>query len=166
SRASILSGLYPSRDRFTRWNCFQDQDVPGITSMPMHFKNNGYKTTSFSKVYNDISDGKGSWDEVWNAPLSTTKWDYQSQEAINDFEERNKNRSQDLSTRDVTNLPKKGIAVEASDVSDVTYIDGRTASTVINKLQEFKNSGDRFFLAASFKKPQLPFNAPQKYWDL
>src|SRR5690606_9536580 len=95
SRASLLSGLYASRTRFMGWNCSQDQDVPGIVSLPMHFKHNNYKTVSLGKVYNNFEDGKGSWDEIWRAPTTTTAWDYQSQEGIRIFEALNVDRSTD-----------------------------------------------------------------------
>lgn len=97
SRASILSGLYASRSRFIGWNCSQDQDVPGIVSLPMHFKNNNYRTVSLGKVYNNFEDGKGSWDEVWRPAITTTAWDYQSKEGINIFEKLNTERQKDTS---------------------------------------------------------------------
>ena len=65
SRASLLSGIYPGSKRFTRWNCSQDKDIPGIVSLPMYFKNNNYQTISLGKIYNNFEDGKGSWVENW-----------------------------------------------------------------------------------------------------
>ena len=107
SRASLLSGIYPSVNRFTQWNCAQDKDVPGTVSLPMHFRNNNYKTVSLGKVYNNLDDGHGSWDICWAPPVSTTTWDYQSAEGIRIFEERNKERYKNTSNRDNNNLPKK-----------------------------------------------------------
>ena len=85
SRAILLSGLYGSPNRFNGWNCSQDQDVPGLVSLPMHFKNNNYTTVSLGKVYNNFEDGKGSWTEVWRPAMTTTAWDYQSEEGISIF---------------------------------------------------------------------------------
>ena len=64
SWASTLSGIRPNRNRFLDFNCWQDKDVPGVLSLPMHFKNNGYTTVSLGKIYHHITDGKGSWTET------------------------------------------------------------------------------------------------------
>ncbi len=166
SRASMLSGIYPGTNRFTKWNCDQDNDVPGLVSLPMLFRNNNYKTVSLGKVYNNFGDGKGSWNEEWRPPISTTTWDYQATESIRIFEERNKERYKNTKVRNNNNLPQKGPAYENPDVSDIIYHDGQIASRAIEELQEFRNSSQPFFLAVGFHKPHLPFNAPQKYWDI
>lgn len=166
SRASLLSGLYASRTRFDRWNCSQDVDVPGVVSLPMHFRNNNYKTISLGKVYNNFEDGKGSWDEIWRPSVSTTQWDYQTREGIKIFEKLNAAEAENTALRDNKNLPKRGVPFERGDVPDGTYEDGRIANRAIENLQQLKNSSAPFFLAVGFNKPHLPFNAPAKYWDL
>lgn len=166
SRASLLSGIYPGQDRFLKWNTSQDNEIPGIVSLPMHFRNNGYKTVSLGKVYNNFEDGMGSWDRNWRPPMTTTAWDYQSKEGIRIFEERNRDRYKDSRTRNNNNLPQRGLAYERPDVPDITYEDGRIANRAIEELQNFQNSSEPFFLAVGFHKPHLPFNAPAKYWDL
>ncbi len=166
SRASLLSGIYPGKSRFIGWNCSQDKDIPGIVSLPMHFRNNNYKTVSLGKVYNNFEDGKGSWDENWRPSVTTTAWDYHSKEGIRIFEERNKDRYKDTGIRNNNNLPQRGPAYEGPDVPDITYMDARIANRAIEELQNFQNSSEPFFLAVGFHKPHLPFNAPKKYWDL
>lgn len=166
SRASMMSGLYASRDRFLNWNCSQDKDVPGIVSLPMHFKNNGFETVSLGKVYNNFEDGRGSWDENWRPAPTTTAWDYQDKESIRIFENLNRERWEDTKPRNNHNLPQRGPAFEYPDVPDITYEDGIIATKAIEKLQEFKNNNKPFFLAVGFKKPHLPFNAPSKYWEI
>lgn len=166
SRATLLSGLYASRTRFLSWNCSQDEDVHGIVSLPMHFKNHHYKTVSLGKVYNNFEDGKGSWDEVWRPAVTTAVWDYQTRDGIKVFEDLNAEREQDIEVRNNSNLPRRGLAYEQADVPDVAYMDGRIASEAIERLQEFKTNSQSFFLAVGFQKPHLPFNAPRKYWDM
>jgi iduronate 2-sulfatase len=166
SRASMLSGIYPTSSRYNKWNCSQDMDVPGVVSLPMHFRNNNYQTVSLGKVYNNFEDGKGSWDKNWRSPITTTLWDYQSKEGIQIFEELNKDRFEDISVRNNSNLPKPGLPYENPDVPDITYKDGRIANRAIEELQRFQNNTEPFFLAVGFHKPHLPFNAPKKYWDI
>ncbi|MDX1285371.1 MAG: sulfatase [Draconibacterium sp.] len=152
SRASILSGIRPNRTRFLTYHCWQDKDVPGTVSLPMHFKNNGYTTVSLGKIYHHQTDGKGSWNKRWS-PKNTNAsgWrDYMLDENIQ-LEIEGKTR---------------GKPYEKADVKDGKYKDGKIANQAIEELKAFKESGEPFFLAVGFLKPHLPFNAPSKYWDL
>lgn len=152
SRASILSGIRPNRHRFLNYDCWQDKDVPGVVSLPMHFKNNGYSTVSLGKVYHHATDGSGSWDKRWSPPQKKgTSWrDYLTEENI----------KLDTSTK------TRGNPFEKADVSDEAYKDGKIAKQAIKELKNFKNNNEPFFLAVGFLKPHLPFNAPSKYWEL
>lgn len=165
SRASILSGIYPSQNRLVGWNCSQDNDLPGIVSLPMYFRNNNYTTISLGKVYNNFDDGKGSWDKKWTPPVEN-RWDYQSEKGKQIFAERNEKRQNDIKIRNINNLPQPGPAYERIDVPDLVYEDGRIAIRAIEELQNLQNNNKPFFLAVGFKKPHLPFNAPSKYWDI
>ncbi|WP_262920005.1 sulfatase [Niabella hibiscisoli] len=60
----------------------------------------------------------------------------------------------------------KADAFEFTEGEDEKYPDGQIARETIKLLNKFKDSGEPFFLATGFKKPHLPFCAPQKYWDL
>ncbi|WP_421829266.1 sulfatase [Larkinella sp.] len=55
---------------------------------------------------------------------------------------------------------------EAANVADEDYPDGLTANLAVSKLKELAGKKQPFFLGIGFFKPHLPFNAPQKYWDL
>lgn len=55
---------------------------------------------------------------------------------------------------------------EKADVNDADYPDGLSANLAITKLKELSNRKQPFFLGVGFFRPHLPFNAPQKYWDL
>lgn len=152
SRASLLSGLRPNQHRFLNFSCFQDKDVPGVVSLPMHFRNNGYTTVSLGKVYHHETDGMGSWDRVWRpSPSTPTDWlDYQTE----------------LNIKTYKSPAARGCPYEKADVPDNAYFDGRIADRAMDELRQFKKEGKPFFLAVGFLKPHLPFNAPKKYWDL
>lgn len=170
SRATLLSSLYPSNKRFLEWNCSLDQDVPGVVSLPMHLRNNNYRTISYGKIFNNLDDGKGSWDELWRPVVDSPDmiaWEYLSKEGRKIFEDINQARLKDLRTRTSNHLPLYGPAYESADVPDDAYMDGKVAVKAIEKLQELKlNTAQPFFLAVGFYKPHSPFNAPKKYWDL
>ncbi len=63
-------------------------------------------------------------------------------------------------------LKKQVKPYEAGEVNDEGYPDGNTTNLAISKLQEMKDKNTPFFMGVGFFKPHLPFNAPQKYWDL
>jgi arylsulfatase A-like enzyme len=152
SRASLLSGVRPGRGRFTTYNSALDRDLPGATSLPMQFRQHGYKTLSLGKIFNNPYDGHGSWDIEWRPKpeIRTSPHDYQLE----------KNIALDISGQ------SRGRAYEMADVEDEAYKDGKIATRAIEELESFKASGEPFFLAVGFLKPHLPFNAPKEYWDL
>ncbi len=151
SRASLLTGLRPMRNRFLYFYDRADELAPGITSLPLHFRNNGYYTISNGKVFHHGDDMVQSWNERWNPGSRSMSWrDYALPENIH------LDTAKDL----------KGPPFERAVLQDTAYKDGKTAEKVIGDLRRLKEKGQPFFLAAGFLKPHLPFNAPEKYWKL
>ncbi len=152
TRASLLTGVRPKRDRFVTYATKVDEDLPGALTLPEHFRKNGYTTLSNGKVFHHRTD---TADRSWSAkpwyPNTGGNWrNYLIKENQAVAEENN----------------GRGPAFECSDVPDNAYIDGQIADHAIEDLQRLKDAGDPFFLAAGFIKPHLPFNAPKRYWDL
>jgi arylsulfatase A-like enzyme len=159
SRASIMTGLYPTRTRFTSYLTRIDEDAPGITSLPGHFKNNGYYTASFGKIFHHLDDGLSSWSETpWRADYV----DLHSQEYWRDYR-----NEENLWTKvDSVPLGLAGPAWEKGNVPDNAYYDGKMAESAVEKIKELAKMNQPFFFGVGFLKPHLPFNAPAKYWDL
>jgi iduronate 2-sulfatase len=63
-------------------------------------------------------------------------------------------------------LGQKPPPFERGVMEDIAYKDGKTAEKVISDLRRLKEGDKPFFLTAGFLKPHLPFNAPEKYWQL
>ena len=136
SRASVLTGLRPDttgvQDNPTDFR----EVLPGVVTLPQHFKDHGYHTRSVGK----IAHGDAAWkDELsWSAPIWREPWRY----------------------IDKTKSP----SWQALDVDDDDLADGRIANAAVEVLTEIKDQ--QFFLAVGFNKPHLPFYAPSKYFDL
>ena len=150
SRASVMTGVRPARNRFVNHKTWADKDVPNALSCPKHFKNNGYHTISNGKVFHHRKDDIDSWSEEPWRPKGTWR---------NYLVEENKKLAE-------KNPYSAGPAFEAVDVGDSAYFDGMIADKSIADLKRLKGMDKPFFLAVGFLKPHLPFNAPKRYWDL
>jgi iduronate 2-sulfatase len=179
SRASLLSGLRP--DSFGgQANRFREA-VPDVVTLPQHFKNHGYFSQSFGKIYH------GSWatayvgnsfqDPVsWSAPrfASSPRYYFTVEgvrvarqvfyESNDKFLSKVKKNPHDADQW--TQHFVRGLATEAPDVSDDLPGDGQVAVAALKKLREIHADPQPFFLAVGFMKPHLPFVAPRRYWDL
>jgi len=152
SRASLLTGLRPTRYRFLTYSTWAQQDAPGIVTLPEHFRRHGYTTISLGKVFHHQQDCPQSWSEpAWRPRPEHRGRDYMLPENVA------------IAARDPRGL---GPAYECADVSDDAYRDGKIALRAIQELRRLKEKGRPFFLAVGFLKPHLPFNAPKRYWDL
>ncbi|MDV6031814.1 MAG: sulfatase [Phycisphaera sp. RhM] len=179
SRASLLSGLRP--DSFAgKANVFRKL-VPDVVTLPQHFKNHGYFTQSFGKIYH------GAWKTAyvgdsfqdppsWSAPrFASSPRYYFSDEGVRIAREVFQ-QSRDRFLAHVTKDPDdpeqwtrhfvRGLATEAPDVSDDLPGDGQIAVAALDTLRKIHRNPAPFFLAVGFMKPHLPFVAPRRYWDL
>lgn len=154
SRASLLSGLRPDRNRFVGYSTRKDEDAPEATSLPRHFRQQGYITRSRGKIYHHRNDDLDAWsDASWSperSPCGSGR-NYHSPENVRLESAENDSR---------------GPAFEAGDVDDFTYFDGQMTRQCIRDLRELSQQDQPFFLAAGFMKPHLPFNAPRRFWDM
>ena len=147
SRASLLTGVRPTQNRFLNFYSRIKEDMPDVVNMAQYFKDRGYSTVSNNKITH-IKNDIDAWDDEWY-PQAKTWRNYLSEENL---------------LLEASN--KAGYAYENIDVPDAAYIDGQTALKSIEDLKQFKADRKPFFLAVGFVKPHLPFNAPKKYWDL
>lgn len=146
SRASLLTGVRPSRFRYIDAQTRKDVDNPNAVSLPKLFRESGYRTISNGKIYHHADDDTLAWDEIWQ---SDGKWAYA-------LEENQRIRKNTL----------RGMPFESANVNDTVYKDGKLAKKVIEDLRRLKKSGDPFFLTLGLGKPHLPFCAPEKYWKM
>ena len=160
SRASLLTGIHPTKNRFIDYGSRVDEEAKGLTTLPGQLKNNGYFTTSVGKIFHHADHGLAGWSEppvrpdYPNSLGQQELWrDYQSEENA-------------YTKKDKLPLGAAGPAWEAAAVPDDTYYDGNTANLAVAKIKELANLKQPFFFGVGFIRPHLPFNAPKKYWDL
>ena len=161
SRASMLTGMRPTKNIFRDYKVFVQDDTPNAITLPQLFKQNGYTTISNGKIYHHLDDCISDWDEVWRPyafeenpeGLAPTDW---WQSLWRDY----------LMPKNIEEYKKTGTgpAFEMADVDDTAYIDGLMTQKVINDIEKLKESNKPFFLTAGFISPHLPFNAPARHW--
>ncbi|UCG50356.1 MAG: sulfatase-like hydrolase/transferase [Phycisphaerales bacterium] len=150
SRASLMTGIRPTRERFLSYDVWAEKEAPGILPISGHFKKNGYHTISNGKIFHHRGDWSGGWSEEAWRPGGPWR-NYQLAE------------NKEL---DAKGPRRAGPAYECAQVGDEAYFDGMIAAKAISDLRRLKNMDKPFFLALGFLKPHLPFNAPKKYWDM
>ena len=156
SRASIMTGIRPARDRFVDYDCRIETDVPDAPTIHGFFRDSGYHAVGLGKILHFPDDTNDDWSEPQWRPdyenLSQTDWrNYQLPE----------NRAISESNDNGAGPP-----FERADVPDNAYHDGMTAERAAKTVRELAAKEQPFFLAVGFLKPHLPFNAPEKYWAL
>jgi iduronate 2-sulfatase len=150
SRASLMTGLRPTWQRFLKYNTITDKEVPGVLTLPQEFKRNGYHCISNGKIFHHKDDTSDrSWSEnPWKPEIGGSSFlDPKSKSMIG-------------------GKKKRGPVLESPNVADNAYPDGQIAEKTIKDLQRIKEMNKPFFMACGFLKPHLPFYAPKKYWDL
>ncbi|HSG71971.1 MAG TPA: sulfatase, partial [Planctomycetaceae bacterium] len=154
SRSTSL-GVYSLGYHFRR-------SVPDAVTLPQFFKQHGYHAAGIGKVFH-IGHGNVNDEHSWSVPFHPDKViDYVLPESTDG----KMTREQALfSNQSAQGLPR-GAAWEKADVEDDAYADGRIANEGIQRLQQYKQGDQPFFLALGFTKPHLPFCAPKKYWEL
>ncbi|MEM8913775.1 MAG: sulfatase-like hydrolase/transferase [Planctomycetota bacterium] len=151
SRAALMTGIRPAKDRFRTYTSRADQDAPGVTTLNTHFKNNGYTTISLGKVFHNPADSAEGWSEPAVRPNADRYITTASRDAM---------------VKDAKGRERGPSWENGGDTPDDTYTDGVIANRAIARLRQLaKQSNEPFFLAVGFTKPHLPFVAPGRYFE-
>ncbi|GAB3945428.1 sulfatase [Spirosoma harenae] len=149
SRASMLTGLRPDSIRVWDLNTPVRTHLPNVVTLPQYFKQRGYVTQCIGKIFHDPADHQDA--QSWSVP---------EQLHITD-----ETGGKYVLPENIRNGGKgfwKAAPTERGDVPDSAYVDGRVALAAMHALDKLK--GKPFFLAVGFRRPHLPFSAPERYW--
>jgi len=168
SRTSLLTGLRPDSTKIYDLVTHFRSTIPDVVTLPQYFKNQGYYTKGFGKIYHGVLDDPLSWSDEPGF----------SQTSMGNLNPDEASRNRDLVAKKIKKLSEEQFsrleqrkktkipAYECKDVPDNAYGDGALTDEAIALLNEDKMKNGPFFLAVGFRKPHLPFVAPKKYWDL
>lgn len=148
SRASLLSGRRPERTEIYELQTSPRKAMPDAVFLPQLFRQNGYFTARYGKVYHEGRDDKLSWDISDNSEFM-------------DAEERA------LHQKRYANPPgQRTPDWTPLNTPEANTRDARTAQAIARLIEEKSKAGKPFFLAAGLNKPHLPWNVPKSYFAL
>ena len=166
SRTSVFSGCRPDTTQVYDNSTPLSATLPDAITMSGQFKRNGYEVYGVGQVlHNRNKDDPTGWTE----PLPKRRQIiHQIPENRAIVEARLKaSAGPDENGRWPPELwphCKLGPQIEAADVPDNAYIDGKTTEDALERMR--KISGQPFFLAVGYVSTHFPLFAPSRYWDL
>jgi iduronate 2-sulfatase len=160
SRTSLLTGLNPDVTGITTIGPHFRDSLPDVVTLPQYFKQNGYFTQGFGKVYHNGLDDPKSW-SVPHDPGNKPRYTPEGQSIMKRRQEENNNKGI-VAIR--PNDRAKGPPFESYDCEDNYFLDGGNAESAIKALERIKDTA--FFLAVGFANPHIPYVSPKRYWDM
>ncbi|MEN1678047.1 MAG: sulfatase [Planctomycetota bacterium] len=159
SRASLMTSLYPTVERFPNFKCFAEKDAAGAPTLPQRFKQAGYVTVSNGKVFHHQGDTQDrSWSEpAWRPSIGgRTHYNDETTEFLS--------KSKRAERRANGKLRKKTLMFEKGNTPAMETHDGLIAAKTLADLERLAGGDRPFFLACGFAKPHMPFFSPAATW--
>jgi arylsulfatase A-like enzyme len=170
SRVAILTGKLPSTTGIygndARWH----EIMPGVASLPGHFKAHGYHVAGGGKVnhhtpgFNRLGDWHAYFDQIFDSHFQTahargddtSRWTWPAGFPLNGLP----------AVKALARPPQNANEFDWGpwDARDEQMGDGQLVEWIAKFLAA--PPAQPFFLAAGIYRPHLPFYAPRKYFDL
>jgi len=181
SRASLMTGKRPDYTKVRDLKTKMRDMNPGIVSIPQYFKSQGYTTIGTGKIYDprcvDKEVDGPSWSEPFLREFQISYPNTYGKPELGYYQNAKIKAKIVALRKEAENKGVKNVSkyitdrykppFEKSNVPDAAYTDGAIALDALKKIDKLSKSPEKpFFLAVGFKRPHLPFVAPQKYWDL
>lgn len=160
SRSSLMTGRRPDSTRVYDLETHFRAALPDVVTAAQLFKQNGYHTQAFGKIYHPGYDDAPSWSVPGSGP-KMPRFGPEGQALLRKLRMEAMDGKPDQQQR-LSRI--RGLPWEAPDVADNALVDGNLADQAIQALGQVKDKP--FFLAVGFALPHLPFVSPKKYWDL
>lgn len=162
SRVSLLTGLRPDSTRVWTLDTRFRHTIPDAVTLPQFFKEQGYSTVGFGKIFHNPWPDNVSWSEPHAWPRGSQLWSKRAREDLAAFKEELRKKGTPQSKIDRL----RAAATEIVDLDDDRHIDGGIAVQAIEAMRRLAKEERPFFVGAGFIRPHLPFVVPRKYWDL
>ncbi len=169
SRASLLTGRYPTtlelygnRDWFGAW-------YPDLVSLPKYFMQHGYTTVRYGKIFHgDLIDDAAAW-TLGGVPCQFTdqKKPASSVAATAITEEQERQRIERMVSADLRQAPDSDRWKAVAEPAELAGLgDTQNTDRTIAWLKQWKPADGPFFIGFGQAKPHSPLVAPKKFFDL
>ncbi|XP_037636548.1 iduronate 2-sulfatase [Sebastes umbrosus] len=155
SRTSMLTSRRPDTTRLYDFNSYWRVHSGNYTTMPQHFKSQGYSTMSVGKVFHPgiASNHSDDYPYSWSIPAyHPASFKYEKEKMCKG--EDGKLHANLLCAVNVTQQPGG------------TLPDLESTDEAVRLLKSRANDDVPFLLAVGFHKPHIPFRIPQEYLSL
>lgn len=158
SRTSLLSGLRPDSTRiFANQIAIRDTQ-PGVVTLPQHFRQNGWTSLRFGKMYHmDVPGSVGT--NKWDDPPS---WD----RAVSPPGSEQKTEGDRHAIKTARGAGWQWIAFSGDGKDQADNGVAEMGIEAISKTGEAGGAGQPLFLALGFVRPHVPNVAPSRFFDL
>ncbi|KAK7473861.1 hypothetical protein BaRGS_00034912, partial [Batillaria attramentaria] len=157
SRSSFLTSRRPDTTRIFDLVTYFRRVSGNFTTLPQHFKNNGYITQSVGKIFHpgSASGGTDDYPYSWTFPAYHPPTEKNMLGKVCPGADGQLHRYFVCPVANLSEVPGKSLPdIGVADFA-VEFLQNRT-----------KQPEQPFFLAVGFHKPHLPFRYPQQYQDL
>ena len=161
SRASLLTGKYPTETKVLNNNDYFRRIDPTTVTLPQYFKNNGYATLRSGKIFHGGIDDEVSWTEGGEPtdPNITER----GNPNFKPTQQANSDPAQAV-TAGVNIADNRSDRIIVLDGEGESHGDYKATTRAIGFIEKYKDKP--FFLALGLVKPHSPPTAPKKFFDL
>ena len=178
SRISLLTGLRPDKTQVYDLKTRMRDKLPNVVTIPQHFKQMGYTTAGVGKIFDPRGVDKQTDAPSWSKPFKRAhqlKYPKEWGSPVMGYYQNQKIKANIKAYLEANNVKSSQAAkalkdkykppVSSSPAPDEAYADGAIAAEALRMIDDLSQNKEPFFLAVGFKRPHLPFSAPQKYFD-
>ena len=149
SRASMMTGRFPNQTKVV-FNGTHLRDIhPDWTTLPQHFKNNGYTTALAGKVFHGKFPDPVSWTEIVEESVPR------------EFRRKAPERNADSDENGSGPAGVKFVTLEGNGESDKDY---HIAADGIRLLEKYREGP--FFIGIGFHRPHAIPTAPRRFYEM
>lgn len=168
SRTALLTGLRPDTTRVYNGRTHFRRALPSAVTLPEHFRRHGYETTAFGGIFGSPAmDDLPSWSIApWNPEGAPWHSDVGAAGAHENWRRLRENAwllPDTGSLADSEGL-NEGPSWNIADSDESRLHDGQVARRAAEAIAKLRDH--RFLIAVAFRRPALPFVAPERYFDL
>lgn len=162
SRAAIMTGMRPSTTGLYDNGHWWMPNLPGVVTIPVHFRNNGYRVAGSGKIFHHTAGNNppNQWDNFLRLTFRNDPW----------FRSVKLNYPWSKSGPYPKEFPfskVEGLGHEndwgSIGIPESHYDDTLSANYAVEFLK--RKQEKPFFLACGLFRPHLPWYVPQKYFD-